>query len=639
VGDVLSWSAGGVAAVSSTSDVVEVPLDAASGAPPTVFVKRYRYDRFGQRFKQAFRGTLFGKSRAHREFDFLTEMRRRQIPTVRPIAFGDNYGHAFLRASFLITEGSAGYQSLDLFALDALRRGAPDRSKRRELIHGLAATIRKMHDAGIRHGGLYWRNILVRERPDGGYDFLLLDPDTHARLNDSQVPRSAVAADLSEVVASAMAIGQRTGLPALMKSYFQVSRLSAEHRALISQIIDRARTLAPSERRRFAVTEAIEWLRRRADGVVHGNQRARVYKSLDDFFDAVSCGTPDSTLTRPAGKTIRFSFSDTNNSNEMFDRTVIMDDAQLTIVPVNSAGQDLLIRTDPNTWLAVVSGHVDAYARLRSGRLRMEGDPTVLITLMEHLDRMESTELAGTDTTGPGAGTGSARREEPTSTEKPRRSPERQFGRKYKADDYAQYYAKKHDAGMGRRISNHFEAAMIRRSLMRVRRHHAFESVLDCPSGTGRFLPTLASLGVTVVAMDTSAAMLREGRRFHPLFKEPPVELVGSASAIDLPDDAVDVVLCSRLLHHIADREKRLQILREFARVARVGVVLSFFDSCSFRAWRRERKNRRRGKLSGRHAMTRRACMGEAATAGLKPLGMNALLRFHTEITAAAFLC
>ncbi len=218
-------------------------------------------------------------------------------------------------------------------------------------------------------------------------------------------------------------------------------------------------------------------------------------------------------------------------------------------------------------------------------------------------------------------------------------APQRRFGSKYQVDDYAQYYAEKHDSSLGRRISNSFERRMIRRSLLRIRQQHPVESVLDCPSGTGRFLPTLASLNVSAIAMDTSGAVLREGRKHHGLFHDPPVELVGSAFEIALPDNGVDVVLCSRLLHHIADPEGRLVILREFARVARVGVVISFFDSASFRAWKRERKVRRTGKQGGRHAMTRAACVAEAVGAGLKPIGMDALLRFHSEITAAAFLC
>lgn len=383
-------SAGGVAAVSRSSDVVEVPVDPAFGGPASVFVKRYRYDRFGQTIKQAFRGTLFGKSRARREFEFLTEMRRRQIPTVRPIAYGDDYGRAFLRASFLITEGAEGFQSLDLFGLDALRRNSLTRSQRKELAKGLAVTIRKMHDVGIRHGGLYWRNILVCARPDSGYDFLLIDPDTHRRPNASRVSESDVVADLSEVVASALALGQRAGLLTLMTAYFQVSRLTTEQRKLTSRIIECAHTLAPSERRRMAVAEAIGWLRLRTASVDRGNHRVRAFRSVDDFFDSVSSCAAVSTPAPTASKAIRFSFSGTDGGNGAFDRTVIVDGERVTVSAVRPVRHDLVIRTDPETWLAVISGHADAYARLRSGRLRMEGDPIILRTLMELLDRRES---------------------------------------------------------------------------------------------------------------------------------------------------------------------------------------------------------------------------------------------------------
>ncbi|MGB2988254.1 MAG: class I SAM-dependent methyltransferase, partial [Phycisphaerae bacterium] len=114
---------------------------------------------------------------------------------------------------------------------------------------------------------------------------------------------------------------------------------------------------------------------------------------------------------------------------------------------------------------------------------------------------------------------------------------------------------------------------MIRRALRRVQRKAAFRTALDCASGTGRLLPVLAKFDVSVIAMDTAEEMLEEGRRYHHLFREPPQIKVGSALEIPLPDQSVDVVLCSRLLHHFPDAESRVQIFREFARVAKVGVV------------------------------------------------------------------
>ncbi len=214
----------------------------------------------------------------------------------------------------------------------------------------------------------------------------------------------------------------------------------------------------------------------------------------------------------------------------------------------------------------------------------------------------------------------------------------RQFGQKYKDDNFAQFYAQKHDASLGKRIANYLERAMIRRSLRQLRRRQPFETVLDCPSGTGRFLPVLAEFGVSVTAMDTADAMLRQGRAYHDLFTGGVRCAAGSAFQLPLPDRSVDVVLCARLLHHFSEPEQRIAVLKEFARVARVGVVLSFFDAHSFRAWWRRRKIRRKGHLSGRHPESRRQCGWEGQAAGLILVGFSALARFHSEITAAVFL-
>lgn len=217
-------------------------------------------------------------------------------------------------------------------------------------------------------------------------------------------------------------------------------------------------------------------------------------------------------------------------------------------------------------------------------------------------------------------------------------APLRQFGRKYKDDEFAAYYAGKHDGSLTRRISNYCERAMMRRSLQRIARRAPFHSVLDCPSGAGRFLPMLAKFGVSAIAIDTAAEMLQQARRFEHLFPDSAAFIAGSAFELPLPDKSVDVVMCARLLHHFAESEKRRKVLQEFVRVARVGVVISYFDACSYRAWKRRRKVARSGRVTGRHAITRDQCKLEAADAGLQLLGHNALLRYHTEITSAAFL-
>jgi len=208
----------------------------------------------------------------------------------------------------------------------------------------------------------------------------------------------------------------------------------------------------------------------------------------------------------------------------------------------------------------------------------------------------------------------------------------------YRSDDHAAFYADKRNATLARRISNALELRMARRALERIRVVRPFRSVLDCASGTGRFLPVLASFDATVTVLDTSKEMLIQGRRYHSLFAQAPGVIVASADRIPLPDASVDVVFCSRLLHHFQDSEARVNILKEFARVSKLGVVFTFFDAVSYRGWRRAKKKRRPDKQYSRYAITRAQCAHEGTLAGLTPIGMNALFRFHTEITAAAFL-
>jgi len=209
------------------------------------------------------------------------------------------------------------------------------------------------------------------------------------------------------------------------------------------------------------------------------------------------------------------------------------------------------------------------------------------------------------------------------------------YGDKYKSYTYAVYYAGKHERSLGQRLSNWRERRVVAAAL---RWLGPITTVLDIPSGTGRFLPVLAQFRLRVVAADQAAEMLKGGRRYYDRFAHPPQPLAGSAFQIPLADESIDAALCSRLLHHLALPEQRITVMRELARVVRVGAVVSFFDAASLKHRRRLRRRMRKGKLGNRHAVTRREFTEEARQAGLKCVSMHGLLRFHTELTAAALL-
>ena len=94
---------------------------------------------------------------------------------------------------------------------------------------------------------------------------------------------------------------------------------------------------------------------------------------------------------------------------------------------------------------------------------------------------------------------------------------------------------------------------------------------LDAACGTGRHSAYLASLGHTVIGVDSSTAMLERAREKVPGqdFRE------GDLHDLPLPDDHVDLVVCALALMHVPHLEPALA---ELVRVLRPGGDLVISD-------------------------------------------------------------
>ena len=111
-------------------------------------------------------------------------------------------------------------------------------------------------------------------------------------------------------------------------------------------------------------------------------------------------------------------------------------------------------------------------------------------------------------------------------------------------------------------------------------------SLLDLGSGGGSFLRYTAAqhelpAGSQLIGLDRSAYALIAARNWstpEPISRrDRPVRILwiaADARRIPLPDESVDVVVCSLFLHHF-DTADIVQILSESARVARQGLVAS----------------------------------------------------------------
>jgi ubiquinone/menaquinone biosynthesis C-methylase UbiE len=90
---------------------------------------------------------------------------------------------------------------------------------------------------------------------------------------------------------------------------------------------------------------------------------------------------------------------------------------------------------------------------------------------------------------------------------------------------------------------------------------------LDVGCGNGRHVDPLAEITDRVLALDASRGVLDEARKRLETAGIQAVLFQGDAAALPLADGSVDVALSIATIHHLPDRETRVESLRELRRV------------------------------------------------------------------------
>ncbi|HEX8696285.1 MAG TPA: methyltransferase domain-containing protein [Longimicrobium sp.] len=170
--------------------------------------------------------------------------------------------------------------------------------------------------------------------------------------------------------------------------------------------------------------------------------------------------------------------------------------------------------------------------------------------------------------------------------------------------------------------------------------------ILDVGTGSGDIPLAVAEwarrrgTGVEIVATDNHPTTL-ELARAHTAAE--PAVAVEYADALRLPypDASFDFALCSTALHHFGEGDD-LRVLRELARVARIGVIVN--DLARSRAallgarllaatvWRRHPVTRHDGPLSVRRSFTPNELSALAARAGLASARVHAHFPFRLAL-------
>lgn len=226
---------GSIVKPGSATEVRRIALS-THGSQRELYIKKYWYPTYGERWSGFYRGTFFGVSKVRREYENLARLRSWGLDAPTPVAYGEERSAGWLRRSFLVSEGIHDPQSLDIFIRDRVPAlPAPERQPVcRELIQGLADYTRRLHEHGFVHHDFFWRNILL-----SGNSLARFFPiDSHkGRCWKTWMEMRSRAKDLATLDAPAPSFFRRTERLRFFLVYRGHSRLTRDDKHLLRLIL------------------------------------------------------------------------------------------------------------------------------------------------------------------------------------------------------------------------------------------------------------------------------------------------------------------------------------------------------------------------------------------------------------------
>ena len=166
--DFMTCEGGEVVNLHAWREVRRMELD-GDDARRTVFLKRFGPIHLKDALKDLLRFRRV-RTRALIEFEMLCAFKRAGITVPETLACGERHVLGRDRASFIMVECLGAGRALDEVLADL-----PDARRRRRLITSLAGFVRRMHDAGLSHKGLFAKHLFVEEQPDGSWTTAVID--------------------------------------------------------------------------------------------------------------------------------------------------------------------------------------------------------------------------------------------------------------------------------------------------------------------------------------------------------------------------------------------------------------------------------------------------------------------------------
>jgi hypothetical protein len=195
---------------------------------------------------------------ARNEWLALNRLQELGVPSLVPVAFGEQYTNPARRLSFIVTRELTGTVQLDDYLCGRVRENALGFCEKRMLLCQVAQVASTIHLHGINHRDLYLCHFLLDQESmqawqQGGEPPVLYLVDLHRAQLRARVPRRWLVKDVASIYFSAMALGllTRGDIYRFLRAYFKtpLKDIFQQRHSLLQQIERRAAKLYQREQR------------------------------------------------------------------------------------------------------------------------------------------------------------------------------------------------------------------------------------------------------------------------------------------------------------------------------------------------------------------------------------------------------
>lgn len=178
-----------------------------------------------------------------REWENIFRLQGLNIPSMRPVAFGEKKLLFLERRSFIITQAIPNAAPMDDYVREhyAGALEAEAEREKRALLWEVGDLVRRLHNAGLTHMDLYLNHFFVRETPEGDKVLHLIDLQRVAKR--WAFKRRWLVKDLAALVYSTRNLPlSRNDIARIFSAYFD-GVLTPANRGLLRAALKRARRM------------------------------------------------------------------------------------------------------------------------------------------------------------------------------------------------------------------------------------------------------------------------------------------------------------------------------------------------------------------------------------------------------------